>query len=99
MPVTDPRAGRCQARELAAVRALAVPPQHDLVAGRDHVIDGDPHIGESRAIQADCALQHPGSTARPQLRRFGGDWLTASLRSAGRPNKVAVVEGLLEQPA
>ena len=94
------RAGRCEARELAAVRALAVPTQHDLVAGRDHVIDGDPHIGESRAIQAYRALEHLGSAERTKLSRLGRivvdrlrcDQLVGQL-------KLAVVEALLKQLA
>jgi hypothetical protein len=77
MPVTDPRAP-VGARELAAVRPLAVPAQHDLVVGRDHVVDGDSYIGESRAIQVHRALEHLGSAEGAQLGWLGGVVVDAS---------------------
>ena len=46
--------GRREACELATVRSLAVPPQHDLVVGGDYVVDDDPRRGTPRGTCSPC---------------------------------------------
>lgn len=80
--------------------SLAVPAQNDLIAGRDHVIDGHPHVRERRSVHGRDALESVGAAEVTHLSReggvvvegFGGNELVDRLEVAG-------IEALLEELA
>jgi hypothetical protein len=86
--------------ELTAMCSLAVPARDDLIAGRDHVIDGHSHARERRSVHGRDALESVGAAQVTHVSGeggvvvgvFGGNELVDQL-------EVADIEALLEEPA
>jgi hypothetical protein len=75
-----------------------MPPHHDLIARRDHVIDGDPDIREGRTVHLDRTLENLGATKRTDVSRFGRVMVHSIRRHELIDQcEVALVERLLKQ--